>query len=166
MFDECLQKKRENYYEESNINSSMMKRVHAPNKQPSTHTPESALRALFQNKRECLRAGKKATVLSPFLLTSVFSTFFADVLFQVWHCYDVALYIRFHVHSISILHLVIVQTNADTWFQPSSFRSIIEIELSGLSLLLRSLPQTKTSFPFHATTPHIRVCHGLSSHPT
>lgn len=44
--------------------------------------------------------------------------------YLVWRYYGVVLCIRYCIYSICILHLIVVQINADIWFQSSSVRSI------------------------------------------
>lgn len=88
----------------------------------------------------------QGTVLPPPIISNACAFFYLRLLFFYFssatffsssngpdHClyHSVALCIRCLVHSISILHLSIVKTNTDTWFQFSSFRSITETNFPG-----------------------------------
>lgn len=75
-------------------------------------------------------------------------------------------HIRYLVHSISILHLIIIQTNSDTWFQPSSLCSIIETKFPGLSspFPISSIDRLSAPVSTPRTQTRCAIDHDLALH--
>lgn len=128
-----------------------------------------------QNMRKSLEAGNYFT---PFFPTPMFSSFCDFLCYSsptsfnssnepnysmIPEC-NAIIYIRCLVHLISMLHIIIMQTNADTFTQLFSLRSIIRTKFSGLSFLFSISSIDRIIFSrllFHAS-PSSRVCRGSS----